>query len=87
MESKLPHLSRLLVSSAAELLEHAELIVVTQHNAFIEEAIAKSARHIPTKHLCCSNIHSFPLLRNNQKSGSIQTAVVPQASGAMFNIT
>jgi GDP-mannose 6-dehydrogenase len=87
MESKLPHLSRLLVSSAAELLEHAELIVVTQHNAFIEEAIAKSARHIPTKHLCCSNIRSFPLLSNNQKLGSIQTAVVPQASGAMFNIT
>jgi GDP-mannose 6-dehydrogenase len=87
MESKLPHLSRLLVSSAAELLEHAELIVVTQHNASVEEEIAKGARKIPIKHLCCSNTSSFPLSGNKQKLGSIQPGVVPRSSDAIFNIS
>lgn len=84
MESKLPHLSRLLVSSAAELLEHAELLVVTQHNASVEEAIANSARHIPTKDLCCSSMRSF---RQVLPSNNRQNGAVPQSSRAIFNIT
>jgi GDP-mannose 6-dehydrogenase len=87
MESKLPHLSRLLVSSAAELLEHAELIVVTQHNASVEAEIAKGARQIPIKHLCCSNTRSVQLLDNKQELGSIQPGVMPRPSDAIFNIS
>ena len=66
MESKLPHLSRLLVSSIPDLLEHSELIVLTQHNTLVEEGIAGSPRHIITKHLCCRGTNSIhaPLLAN-----------------------
>ena len=86
MESKLPHLSRLLVSSAVDLLEHSELVVLTQHNASIEEGIARSARHIPTLHLCCGNMDSVQAALAGKLS-SVQAGAVPRLPRAIFNIS
>jgi GDP-mannose 6-dehydrogenase len=58
IEGKLPHLSRLLVSSAAELLAHSELIVVTQHEPGFEDALARSKPNVPVIHLCCNRDES-----------------------------
>jgi GDP-mannose 6-dehydrogenase len=58
IESKLPHLSRLLVACISELLEHSELIVVTQHVPGLDE-IASGSGDIPIMHLCCTGAHSL----------------------------
>jgi GDP-mannose 6-dehydrogenase len=68
IESKLPHLSRLLVACTSELLEHSELIVVTQHVAGLDE-IASGSGDIPIMHLCCTGGDSVrPVARPNNGS-------------------
>jgi len=47
IDSKIPHLSRLLVTSASELLEHAEVIVVTQHSSTFRDIIGWRRPGIP----------------------------------------
>jgi GDP-mannose 6-dehydrogenase len=61
MEAKLPHLSRLLVPTAAEFLKHSELIVVTQHAPAFEQAIDSNRPNVPIIHLCCSQSASTQL--------------------------
>jgi GDP-mannose 6-dehydrogenase len=47
VEEHLPQLPSLLVSSEAELMEHAELIVVTQGAARFRQWLDESAPHLP----------------------------------------
>jgi GDP-mannose 6-dehydrogenase len=61
IEGKLPHLSRLLVPSAEELLKHSELVVVTQHEPVFEDAVASNRPNVPIIHLCCSRNNSVQL--------------------------
>jgi GDP-mannose 6-dehydrogenase len=69
IESKLPHLSRLLVTCPSDLLEHSELIVVTQHVAGLD-VIASGTQDIPIMHLCCTAGDSVqPLPRPNDGIG------------------
>jgi GDP-mannose 6-dehydrogenase len=85
IESKLPHLSKLLVSSVSELLDHSELVVVTQHEATFEDVIANGKRNIPIMHLCCITSDSVQaVLPPNGR----QLASIPEAhsSNATFVI-
>jgi GDP-mannose 6-dehydrogenase len=76
IESKLPHLSRLLVACTSELLEHSELIVVTQHVDGLDE-IASGSGDIPIMHLCCTGADSgWSIARpNNGNRGVFNSAV------------
>jgi len=47
IETKIPHLSRLLVTSASELLQHAEVIVVTQHSSEFREMLTWRKPGVP----------------------------------------
>jgi len=80
IDSKLPHLSRLLVASASELLEHSELVVVTQHGAAFEDVIASSRPDIPIMHLCCTGGDSLrPIVwPYNGRSGVASSHVNPE---------
>jgi len=69
IESKLPHLSRLLVARPFDLLKHSELIVVTQHVAGLD-LIASASRNIPIIHLCCTggdSVWSRPQSNNGNR--------------------
>jgi GDP-mannose 6-dehydrogenase len=61
IESKLPHLSRLLVTSGAKLLAYSELVVVTQHVKSFDELITHRS-DIPVVDLCCgrSTAQTYP---------------------------
>jgi GDP-mannose 6-dehydrogenase len=83
IESKLPHLSRLLVACTSELLEHSELIVVTQHVAGLD-VIASGSPNIPIMHLCCTggdSVRPVPRANNGSwnlfSSGANSNRVVP----------
>jgi GDP-mannose 6-dehydrogenase len=69
IESKLPHLARLLVGTTAELLEHSELVIVTQHQPEFEESIATEKPAIPIMHLCCGR---------GERSGQILQRSTPE---------
>jgi GDP-mannose 6-dehydrogenase len=74
IESKLPHLSRLLVGSVSEFVDHSELIVVTQHEPSFDDFIARTRPEIPIIHLCCTGSDSLPPMQvqNGQQSASIE---------------
>jgi GDP-mannose 6-dehydrogenase len=87
IESKLPHLSRLLVASVSELLEHSELVVVTQLEAAFENVIASGKRDIPIMHLCCTGSHSVePMLPpDNRQLATVQNGPEFHSSGTTFD--